>query len=87
MALRVSVDFNTMATDAEERVFINTVVHPEWLDHLRPGLPLILSDDTLEVRAVAEFDGDHQVWFGRPDWSTSRDLPWPLPAEVGRARV
>jgi hypothetical protein len=82
MTLRVYVDFNTMATDDEERVFINTVVYPELADQLRPGLPIVLADETLEVKAVAEFDSDHQRWFGRPDWSTSRDLPSPLAAEA-----
>jgi len=86
MALRVYVDFNTMATDEAERVFINTVVHPDLADHLRPGLPILLTDETLEVMAIAEFDRDHQVWFGRPDWSTSRDLPLPIAAEASHGR-
>jgi hypothetical protein len=42
---------------------------------LRPGMRVILSDETLEVEAELTFDAAHDVWLGEPSWSTSRDLP------------
>ncbi len=58
------------------RVSINTGIHQDLLEHLRPGLPGLLCDETLEVEAIAEFDEEHQRWLARPNWSTSRDLPY-----------
>ena len=77
MPMRVSVDFNTMMVDPEERVSINTGIHQDLLEHLRPGLLVLLCDETLEVEAIAEFDEEHRRWLARPNWSTSRDLPYP----------
>ena len=77
MTIRVYVDFNTMAKDRERRIYINTYLHEELVDTLRPGLPVILYDETLEVEAVAEFDEEYREWVGRPDWSTAHDLPYP----------
>ena len=76
MPLRVSVDFNTMMVDPEERVCINTRIDKDLLEHLRPGLLVLLCDETLEVEAIAEFDEEHQRWLARPNWSTSPDLPY-----------
>ncbi len=78
MAPRVYVDFNTMAKDRERRVYINTRVQQDLTSLLRPGLPVILYDETLEVEAIVEFDEQYKEWVGRPDWSTRRDLPYPL---------
>jgi hypothetical protein len=76
MALRVSVDFNTMMADEKERVSINTLVNPALLEYLSPGLQLVLYEsESMEVDAVAEFDEERQRWFGIPNWSTRRDLP------------
>jgi hypothetical protein len=81
MALRVFVDYNTEGDDEKGRIAINTVIDKLLLGHLRPGLPLILFDsESLEVDAVAEYDQEHQAWYGVPDWSTRRDLP-PLSKE------
>ncbi len=77
MAPRVYVDFNTMAKDSERRVHINTRVQQDIISLLRPGLPVILYDETLEVEAIAEFDEQCKEWVGRPDWSPRRDLPYP----------
>lgn len=74
-ALRVPVDFNTMMKDDHERVWINTHVHKDLAACLRPGMIVTLWDTDLEVEAVVEFDQRQQRWWGRPDWSTSRDLP------------
>lgn len=74
MTLRVYVDFNTMGMDEEERVLLNTAVYHSLVDELRPGLPITLWDETLEVEAMAEFDEQDGRWWGKPDWSTSRDV-------------
>lgn len=75
--MRLYVDFNTMMQDEEERVRINTHVHKNLVDKLRPGLPVLLHDEGLAVEAVIEFDAQHKVWWARPNWSMSRDLPYP----------
>lgn len=76
MVLRVYVDFNTAGMDEAERVLINTALFEGLAAQLRPGLPIVLHDETLEVTAVAGFDERDGRWWATPDWSTSRDLPW-----------
>jgi hypothetical protein len=71
VVLKVPVDFNT--EDLEGRIDINTDVHLELLEHLRPNLPLLLSEPGLEVEALAVYDPDFKRWYGIPDWSTRRD--------------
>ncbi len=83
MMLRIYVDFNTMMTDKGERVLINTHVHKDLLSCLRAGVPPILHDETLEVMAVVDYDADEGRWWARPDWSTSRDLPYSPAASAG----
>lgn len=74
--LKVPVDFNTMVTDPEERVYINTSHHPELLSTLRSGMKVLLwAEKDLEVEAVIEYDDEQQAWFGAPYWNTMRDLP------------
>lgn len=80
--MHIYVDFNTMMSDPEERVYINTDVQPDIANHLYPGLLVILYDEDLEVDATVEFDAAHKRWQARPDWSTSRDL---LPSAVVEA--
>ena len=77
--IRIPVDFNTMAWDDDERVWINTNVHKDVHGLLRPGMTVLLCDTDLEVEAIVESDGEQasrQLW-GRPNWSTKRDLPCP----------
>jgi hypothetical protein len=71
----MSVDFNTMAMDERERVLIHPVTQAAVIPSLRPGLVVLLSDDTLEVEARLEFDDADQRWWGVPDWNTSHDRP------------
>jgi hypothetical protein len=73
MRLRVYVDYNSEEQDGQ--IHINTVVYPELLDLLKPGLELRLYDEELEVNAVATFNEAYQTWYGVPDWSTRHDLP------------
>ncbi len=74
MTIRTYVDFNTMMTDEEERVYINTGINEDLESCLRPGLPIVLHDEEMEVEAVVEFDEEHKLWLARPNWSTRRDL-------------
>lgn len=74
--LRIYVDFNTMMTDPEERVYINAPLHDGLAAKLRPGRTVLLWSEDLEVQAVIEYDEDHGDWLARPDWSTSQDLPY-----------
>jgi hypothetical protein len=75
MAMRIYVDFNTLATDAKDRVYINTQVQPALAKDLQPGLVVTLYDEEMEVEASVEFDEHDQVWLGQPHWSTRRALP------------
>jgi hypothetical protein len=76
MSLRVLVDYNTTLEDSRGRVYINTKVQKELLNHLIEAMPLTLYDyESLEVDAIAEFDEEEQGWYAIPDWSTRRDLP------------
>ena len=77
MAMRIYVDFNTISADPQDRVYINTRLHPALVQTLRPGLTVMLYDEEMEVPALVEFDEHDQVWLGQPDWSTRRDLPLP----------
>ena len=76
--LRITVDFNTMAMDERQRIWINTRVDKELLDILQHGRQVILYDPPDEVEAVLEVDEyeDGRVeWYGVPDWSTRREKP------------
>ncbi|HEX9987203.1 MAG TPA: hypothetical protein VGE45_01850 [Chloroflexia bacterium] len=73
---RISVDFNTMMMDEDERVLINLSTHEGLAEHLSPGLRVMLYDEELEVEANLEFDGKGGMWWGRPDWSTRRDISY-----------
>jgi hypothetical protein len=75
MVVRLYVDFNTIATDPKERIYINTQIQPAPAKDLRPGLVVTLYDEEMEVDAVVEFDEQDRVWLGQPHWSTRRDLP------------
>ncbi len=74
MTLRIAVDFNTMLMDPEERVVLNTAGNPQLETSLKPGLTVIIYDESLEVGAVAELVEPTGRWLARPDWRTSRDL-------------
>lgn len=81
--LRIHVDFNSIFDDPDprERVSINTIYRPEYLEHLKPGLPATFYDsESMECDGVIEFDERYQAWLGVLDWSTRRDLP-PLPQD------
>jgi hypothetical protein len=77
MAVRLYVDFNTMAIDPKERVYINAHTQPVLMQELHPGLVVTLYDEEMEVEAVVEFDEHDRAWLGQPNWSTRRDLPLP----------
>ena len=74
MAIRIYVDFNTMTTDPQGRVYINTHLQPDLAEDLRSGSVVTLYDEEMEVEAVVEFDEKDHTWLGQPDWSTRRDL-------------
>ena len=84
MGMRIYVDFNTIATDSKERVYINTQVQPVLEKALRPGLAVTLYDEEMEVEAIVEFDAHDHIWLGQPNWSTHRDLPSRLQSLRGR---
>ena len=64
----VYVDFNTIMTDDQERVWI----HPSEVRHwFRPGLRVHLWAEDLLVDATLEHND--RDWLARPDWSTRRD--------------
>ena len=77
MTVRLYVDFNTMAIDPRERVYINPHTQPVLMKELHPGLVVTLYDEEMEVEAVVEFDEHDKVWLGQPHWSTRRDLSLP----------
>ncbi len=77
MEMRIYVDFNTMAIDPKERVYLNTHMQPALEKDLRPGLVVTLCDEEMEVEAIVEFDEQDQAWLGQPNWSTRRDRPFP----------
>jgi hypothetical protein len=77
MPVRLYVDFNTMAMDPKERVYINSHTQPALTQDLHTGLVVMLYDEEMEVEAVVEFDEHDKVWLGQPHWSTRRDLSLP----------
>ena len=85
MARRIYVDFNTMTTDLQERVFINTEIEPGLTKYLRPGLIVTLYDEEMEVEASVECEEQNLVWLGRPNWASHRDLPCLIGKDVRSA--
>jgi len=77
MAMRLYVDFNTMAIDPKERVYINPHTQRGLMQALHPGSVVTLYDEEMEVEAVVEFDEHDKAWLGQPNWSTRRDLSLP----------
>ena len=77
MAVRLYVDFNTMAMDPKERVYINPHTQAALAQEIHPGLAVTLYDEEMEVEAIVEFDEHDHAWLGQPNWSTRRDLPLP----------
>jgi len=83
MICRLFADFNSVTRDGiGDRVLIGK--RGSWqieryrpLNWLVPGTSVKLSDGELEVTAVLEFDATTDYWYGRPDWSTRRDLNSP----------
>lgn len=81
MATRMYVDFNSMAMDEQERVFIGREGSPqddqELLQSLQQGSAVVLYDEEMEVMAAVEIvrvrEG-YKAWLGRPDWSTRSDF-------------
>jgi hypothetical protein len=76
--IRLFVDFNSMNADEQGRVYIGKVDSPyddqERLRLLSSGSEVLLEDGELEVEATVEFDEKYHIWFGKPDWSTRREL-------------
>ena len=72
--MRIYVDFNTDAMDAQRRVWVNTDVKPELVPQLKVGSQVVIYDETLEVQGRLEFEPDRKRWLVAPDWSTKRDL-------------
>ena len=77
MAVRLYVDFNTMAIDPKERAYIHPHTQPVLMQELHPGLVVTLYDEEMEVDAVVGFDEHDRAWLGQPNWSTRHDLPLP----------
>lgn len=77
MVMRLYVDFNTVAIDPKERVYINPHTQPGLIQELHSGLVVMLYDEEMEVEAVVEFDEHDKIWLGQPNWSTRRDLSLP----------
>ena len=78
--IRIAVDFNTMTMDPLERVWIPASTANRLAESLRPSLPVVLDDETLEVEAIAECDEADNGWWARPDRATYRDVPYPEPS-------
>ena len=74
-ATRLCVDFNSRTPDG--KVVFNEqsakVLETDLGEPLRPGIPLTLFDEELEVDAVLTFDEQFKVWAGIPNWHTQRD--------------
>jgi hypothetical protein len=66
MTARLYVDFNTMALDPKERVYINPHTQSVLTQELHTGLVVMLYDEEMEVEAVVEFDEHDRVWLGQP---------------------
>ena len=81
MEWRIYADFNTMARDREAQVWYarRVLIDPSHYPRhdLQEGTVVILYDETLEVRAVLEYDQEQGRWRARPDRITQRDLTCP----------
>ncbi len=81
--MRISVDFNTMQMDPKRRVYIgrkdSELDDQSLMSVLVQGMPVVLYDEVMQVRALAQFDDKDKVWFGAPDWST-REVFYPQSA-------
>jgi len=75
--LKIHVDFNAMTEDGK-MIWINTDLECDLLKDLHPDLRVLLYEpDQLEVEAtlvLEKAEDGKEWWYGRPDWSTSRDI-------------
>lgn len=84
---RIRVDFNSISRDERERVYIGRQGSPyedqRKLEGLHAGMPVLLYDSEMEVRAVLEFEHDDTAWLAVPDWTSRRELLTAEDIEVG----
>lgn len=72
---RICVDFNTMMSDQEQRVYLPTRRNQNILEILYPGIKVVLFEPfDIEVDALVEYDTEDNTWYGRPDWMSKRNL-------------
>jgi len=80
MIARIFADLNRRPVDSSgEKVHIGQegtwqIEQYPLKTQLYSGQLVKLYDDELEVEATLEFDEANQVWYGRPKWSTKREL-------------
>ncbi len=42
---------------------------------LRPGMRVLFNvQDEFEVEGILDYDAEHKMWIGRPDYNTRRDM-------------
>jgi hypothetical protein len=71
---RIPVDFGAIRPVDRTLVFLNEAVHPELGSEIREGMRAIFFDEKIEVEGVVAYDSHLEIWAGRLDWSTKRDL-------------
>lgn len=72
--IRVTVDFNSILPEPDDRVPIGVEGQPEIKPHLQEGLRVLLCTSDLEVEGNLQFDDELNSWLAKPDWSTQRDV-------------
>lgn len=80
MRFRIFADFNRKTRDDKgDRIYIakegtRQLKEFSLIKELEHGSHIYLFDGEMIVEAIAEFDDLNRTWYGRPNWSTLREL-------------
>jgi hypothetical protein len=80
MKFRIFADFNRITKDEKgDRIYIGKERSRQlemipFITGLKEGYQIYLYDGEIIVETIVEFDNENQAWYGRPDWSTFREL-------------
>jgi len=77
MIPRIYADENDKTTEDRYMLHIAGSLRDieRYKGELLPGMRVLFNvQDEFEVEGTLEYDSEHKMWLGRPDYSTRRDL-------------
>jgi hypothetical protein len=77
MIPRIYADANDMAEGGRFMLNIAGALKDieRYRGQLQPGMRALFNvQDEFEVEGILDYDEENEMWLGRPDWDTRRDL-------------